>query len=325
MRTSSRELRCCCLLLLHLWSKTLLCCAFTTTYDSLKEIKRTPPSSLLFQNAFGKTNHRQYSSSSPASMKKRKTTSLAVLPPVDPSLLPPVMDLSDLSRLPFGGMDPSIIPESMMPFRPENAMKDIDPPMYNPFFDDPGSYAGAWFQGFSIGLFYVVTRDINRARLEERAFDLRIKENREQRLAADPTLTEKELIREELANSFSYDEKEREKKSKGLKTLVMEREEDDIDGGGRLYMLSEKEIRELETLGVQYDPYYDDPYAKDELPEDIPYQDVKRTGDRMYENGETFFLDPETELYFRQGSRPRMKPFWEDWLSKPIFSKFGKR
>jgi len=81
----------------------------------------------------------------------------------------------------------------------------------------------------------------------------------------------------------------------------------------RQFTMSDEQIAEFEeTYGVGYDPYYDEPYTADELPDDISFVEDKVYGDRRYENGEIFYRDERKEdLYWRQGGRPRLKQFWE--------------
>ncbi len=80
------------------------------------------------------------------------------------------------------------------------------------------------------------------------------------------------------------------------------------DDDGRPAAMTDSEIREFETAhGVEYDPYYDEPYSEDELPGGKHRVD-KSYGDRRYENGEVFYK--EGNVYYRQGSRPRQKKFW---------------
>ena len=68
---------------------------------------------------------------------------------------------------------------------------------------------------------------------------------------------------------------------------------------------------EFETeYGIPFDPYYDLPYEEDELPIEINYSKDPFFGDRVYENGEQFFKVTKG-LYYRKGSRPRMKFVWE--------------
>ncbi len=61
---------------------------------------------------------------------------------------------------------------------------------------------------------------------------------------------------------------------------------------------------------VDYDPYYDDPYTEDELPDDIPFNVDKKYGDQIFENGEIFYREKETGLYYGQGAKPRNLSFW---------------
>lgn len=58
------------------------------------------------------------------------------------------------------------------------------------------------------------------------------------------------------------------------------------------------------------DPYYDDPYTEDELP-DGDYDVDKFYGDRIYsKTGEIFYKDSDTGLFYRQGAKPRNLSFW---------------
>jgi hypothetical protein len=166
-----------------------------------------------------------------------------------------------------------------------------------------------------LGIMLQISKQINRARLEERAFDLRLKEARERKMAEDPSLTESELIRQEAAQDVSYygpDAMERRELKKdpvtSKRVTVLER--DSGRSGDRRYTLSEDEIVDLEAMGVEYDPYYDDPYTEEEMPDDDEYRQDKRYGDRIYDTGEVFYKDADTGLYYRQGSKPRITSFW---------------
>lgn len=166
-----------------------------------------------------------------------------------------------------------------------------------------------------LGIMLQISKQINRARLEERAFDLRLKEARERKMAEDPSLTESELIRQEAAQDVSYygpDAMERRELKKdpvtSKRVTVLERESG--RSGDRRYTLSEDEIVDLEAMGVEYDPYYDDPYTEEEMPDDDEYRQDKRYGDRIYDTGEVFYKDADTGLYYRQGSKPRITSFW---------------
>ena len=69
----------------------------------------------------------------------------------------------------------------------------------------------------------------------------------------------------------------------------------------------------IEELGVAYDPYYDDPYTEDEMPDDVPWFTGSHD-DRHYKNGEIFFFDKNTGFYFRQGCKPRITTFYDNWF-----------
>lgn len=164
-----------------------------------------------------------------------------------------------------------------------------------------------------LGVMLQISKQVNRARLEERAFDLRLAEARELKMQQDPSLTESELIRQEAAQDVSYygpdavERRQETKERKQSKVTVIER---DGSEAGRRYTLSDEEIEELQAMGVEYDPYYDDPYTEEEMPEDDAYRQDKRYGDRIYDNGEVFYKDADTGLFYRQGAKPRSSSFW---------------
>lgn len=74
--------------------------------------------------------------------------------------------------------------------------------------------------------------------------------------------------------------------------------------------MSDDDIRAFEaTYGIDYDPYYDDPYTEDELPNDVNFRVDRLYGDRIYENGEVFYKDGD--VYYRQGAKPRNVSLWK--------------
>lgn len=183
-------------------------------------------------------------------------------------------------------------------------------------FDVPDGFFTLTFP--MLGIMLQISLQINRARLEERAFDLRLKEARERKMELDPSLTESELIRQEAAQDVSYygpdaiarrkQGNTEESSARGpQRVTVLER---DGREEGRRYTLSDEEIDEIEAMGVEYDPYYDDPYTEEELPDDEDYRLDKRYGDRTYDNGEVFYKDADSGLFYRQGAKPRSKSFW---------------
>ena len=178
-----------------------------------------------------------------------------------------------------------------------------------------------------LGIILSVSKSFGRLRMEERAWELRVEEARMKRLKEDPTLTEIELRRKEAAMEWSaygkprMDEERAEREIRGKegrgRVKVMEREEyydeqDDYeDEDEREYRMTDKEIALFEMeYGVEYDPYYDDPYKEEELPDDVSFSVDKKYGDRIYENGEIFYKDKETDLFYRQGAKPRNLSFW---------------
>jgi hypothetical protein len=176
-----------------------------------------------------------------------------------------------------------------------------------------------------LGIILSISKSFGRRRMEERAWEQRLEEAREKRLREDPTLTEIELRRKEAALEWSAygrpDEStlmERERKYGGKRVRVMEREEeeDSVEDARRRtpdnYRMTDDEIELFEAeYGIGYDPYYDDPYTEDELPDDNTYNVDRRYGDRIYESGEIFYKDKESGLFYRQGAKPRSLSFWK--------------
>lgn len=205
---------------------------------------------------------------------------------------------------------------------------------------------------FTIGLTYSLGKAYNRYLLEEIAFERRKMEAREEILAQqrealpnnegevdDETMisTELEMRRMESARWLSiYGRKFRgrgetttvanddsgggvedgsstRRRRNRQQTKVLERDDDDNeDGMSSKYRMSDAEIQNFEsTYNIPYDPYYDEPYTEDELPVG-KYKIDKSYGDRRYENGEIFYKEEGENVFYRQGSRPRQKIFW-DW------------
>lgn len=172
------------------------------------------------------------------------------------------------------------------------------------------------------GLFLSIAKDFGRIRMEERAWEQRLEEGRRRRMAEDPTLTELDLRRREAelewsaygkpASEVIREEQERSRRRQRVK--VMERgaedDDDDDDDEYRSVFMSDKEIDLFEAeFGIDYDPYYDDPYAEDELPEGN-FKTDKKYGDRFYEDGEIFYKEANSGLFYRQGARPRNSSFF---------------
>jgi len=180
------------------------------------------------------------------------------------------------------------------------------------------SFAGA-------GVMLSLSKQFARYRMEENAWEQRLAEGRQERLRNDPTLTELDLRRQEAAMEWSaygkprMEEQEAMKEKRGSgqrrRVKVMDREDydeefDDHDPSERGHRMTDKEIDAFELeFGIDYDPYYDDPYTEDQLPEG-KYTVSKKYGDRMYETGETFFKDKSNGLFYRQGAKPRNVSFW---------------
>jgi hypothetical protein len=175
-----------------------------------------------------------------------------------------------------------------------------------------------------LGVILSISKSFGRLRMEERAWELRVEEARMKRLEEDPTLTEIELRRKEAAMEWSaygkprMDEERAEQERRAMiesrarvKVVDREAEEEDDDDEQREYRMSDKEIDMFEMeYGVEYDPYYDDPYAEEELPDDVTFNVDKKYGDRIYENGEIFYKEKDSGLFYRQGAKPRNLSFW---------------
>mmetsp|Transcript_5140 Transcript_5140/g.9437 ORF Transcript_5140/g.9437 Transcript_5140/m.9437 type:complete len:266 (+) Transcript_5140:103-900(+) len=174
----------------------------------------------------------------------------------------------------------------------------------------------------TLSLFLAFSKAVARSRLEERAWEQRLEESRSEQLERDLGQTEIELRTREAAaewmsaygRNFNPEEKQKKvwnNKRKRVVTREQTSEPAATSGGSREYNMSPQEIENFEReFGVEYDPYYDDPYTEEDLPEDIPYKVDKVYGDRIYKDGEVFYKDDNTGLYYRQGSHPRTQKFW---------------
>lgn len=193
--------------------------------------------------------------------------------------------------------------------------------------------------GLILGLTYTITRAINRVVLENVAWENRLEDARQKKLdnldeGEISLYTELDLRRQDAANSKSaYGQEAMEGRAGGrvegrgrsrrVKTMEyggfddqerLDRDDSaNVEGSGRKYTMTDEQILQFEDeYGVEYDPYYDEPYTEEELPDDMKFYKDKSYGDRRYENGEVFYQDEENEnLYWRQGGRPRLRQFWD--------------
>jgi hypothetical protein len=194
-----------------------------------------------------------------------------------------------------------------------------------------------------LGILLSISKSFARVRMEERAWEQRLGEGRLEILQRDPTLTELDLRRAQAAQEWSaygvssssrssqqvteqeyrrqddtlYERRRQDdtlyERRQGPRVSVLDRNENDDDEAEtsdafqtkQRYIMTEEEIKAFELeFGIAYDPYYDDPYTVDDLP-DGKCEIDKRYGDRIYPNGEIFYKDGQTGLYYRQGSKPR--------------------
>lgn len=186
------------------------------------------------------------------------------------------------------------------------------------------------FKFLFLGIALELARYYRRFRMEEVAWERRLEVARRIKLQEDPTLTEIELRRKEAAVSWSaYGSKARRQRrqliavdfgrraeaigrdsnrrgSRNVHPLSPLSDSRSPDTQHRQFTMSPEQIWQLEQVfGVKYDPYYDDPYTEDELPDDIPHQVDYFYGDRIYDNGEIFYKDKTSGLFYRQGALPR--------------------
>uniref|UniRef100_A0A7S4RGX6 Uncharacterized protein n=1 Tax=Ditylum brightwellii TaxID=49249 RepID=A0A7S4RGX6_9STRA len=182
-----------------------------------------------------------------------------------------------------------------------------------------------WFftrMGLAISIFNIITRKINRDALENLAWEQRLEEAREEKLMADPTLTELDLMREKGAssgrsygNSARYEEEMEEREYVGSRRGGRVGVRGNARNSPNPRTMTDEEIADFEReYGVEYDPYYDEPYTEDELPTDMKFRKDSLYKDRRYENGEIFYYDDKQNVFYRQGSKPRKnRPFWQFW------------
>jgi hypothetical protein len=189
----------------------------------------------------------------------------------------------------------------------------------------------------SLGIFLSVSKSFARVRMEENAWEGRLADARRAKLAADPTLTEIDVRRQEAAlewsaygqppvpssnnnrpSSSTARDTETGRRSR-QRVQVMDVDDDDDEATTdddeeeipTSRGMTDAEITAFELeYNIKYDPYYDEPYDESELPNDMKCTIDRRYGDRIYENGEIFYKDPVTGLFYRQGAKPRNLSFW---------------
>jgi len=174
-----------------------------------------------------------------------------------------------------------------------------------------------------LGILLSISKNYARVRMEEAAWEQRLEEGRAALMERDPTLTELELRRQEAAHEWSaygvprMQEEEAKKREReqagGRRVRVLDRDDDEsetVSSDPREYRMTDEEIEAFELeYGVAYDPYYDEPYEEAELPEG-KYEVDRLYGDRIYDNGEIFYRDSKSGLFYRQGSKPRNLSFF---------------
>jgi hypothetical protein len=153
---------------------------------------------------------------------------------------------------------------------------------------------------FGLGLLNSVSKNIARVRMEERAWEQRLLQERKSDGGNDD-LDELTTRRQQAANEWSaYGEPRRQEQQR---VQVMERPQERVVGKMTL-----EEIRSFEQeYKIDYDPYYDDPYEEEELPKG-KFKVDGAYGDRIYPSGEIFYKDGS--VFYRQGAKPRNVRFW---------------
>jgi hypothetical protein len=195
-----------------------------------------------------------------------------------------------------------------------------------------------------LGVLLSISKNFARIRMEERAWEQRLEEGRIEYLRRNPSFTELDLRRKEAAQEWSAygvprlvqeqqeatarrnsdQEQQWQGENRGRNRVsVLDRDVDDNEDfvgdtaekkSKRIrkedYCMTDEEIDLFEQeFGVAYDPYYDVPYTIDELPPGRCEID-KLYGDRIYPDGEIFYKDAKTGLFYRQGSKPRNLSFF---------------
>jgi hypothetical protein len=171
----------------------------------------------------------------------------------------------------------------------------------------------------TLSLFLAVSKAVARSRLEERAWEQRLEEAREEKMNNDASLSEIDVRRTEAAKEWSAygrttttTTSTTQNKTFNNRRVMMTREQTlQQEEDSRKFQMSQEEIQQLkQDFGVDYDPYYDDPYTQEELPDNVPYKVDKVYGDVIYRNGEVFYKHADSGLYYRQGSQPRSRKLW---------------
>ena len=191
-----------------------------------------------------------------------------------------------------------------------------------------------------LGILLSISKNFARIRMEERAWEQRLEDGREEYLSSHPLVTEYDLRKKEAAQEWSAygvprqqekaaaqryqnDEQSVRDDRRRSRVSVLDRDNDSTNDDDTIddtrqrqrvrkedYCMTDEEIEMFEyENGVIYDPYYDDPYYTEELPEG-KYEMDKIYGDRIYPNGEIFYKDSKTGLFYRQGSKPRNLSFF---------------
>jgi len=168
--------------------------------------------------------------------------------------------------------------------------------------------------GIAAGIILSIGTSVSRNVQADQAWEERIKTAQARQMAESGNtdgLTELDLRAQIAENSSSmYGPEAMERRERQTR----ERKDDfDVDDEEEDDELSPEEVLEFEKMyGVKYDPYYDQAYYEDELPNDMEFSVDSYFGDRIYENGETFFKDGGK--YYRKGSKPKSSFF--NWGKK---------
>ena len=224
-----------------------------------------------------------------------------------------------------------------MQWKRKNHSRSVSPSALFLLLDVPDDFFTITFP--MLGILLSISKNFARIRMEERAWEQRLEDGREEYLSRHPLVTEYDLRKKEAAQEWSaYGVPRQQEKAaaqryqndgqieqddrRRSRVSVLDRDSDNTRDGTiddtkqtqrvrkEDYCMTDEEIEMFEyEYGVVYDPYYDDPYYIEELPEG-KYEIDKIYGDRIYPNGEIFYKDGKTGLYYRQGSKPRNLSFF---------------
>jgi len=177
---------------------------------------------------------------------------------------------------------------------------------------DPDSL---FVQSLGLTAMWVTIPYITRVTQAERAWEERLQEAR--RLKEDESgveISDLEFYRQSAASYPSM---------YGPQGVIRQRQKSEKEKGEDFQQSKQQEIDAFENeFGVDYDPYYDEPYTEEELPSDLRFYTNIGYGDRIYEDGQIFFKEyvdskdspgKKDVVYYRRGAKPRVRKSFFAW------------